>query len=170
MGMFSFVTTAGQKLGGAVYDALHKDEDLDKPATITPARLAELRQRNIERAIANAELDASSIQVAVKDDTVTLTGKLPTQADREKAVLIAGNQHGIAKVDCQIEIPEAAMAAEPESTLYAVVAGDTLSKIAKQFYGDASQYPRIFEANRPMLQDPDQIYIGQTLRIPAQQK
>jgi nucleoid-associated protein YgaU len=46
--------------------------------------------------------------------------------------------------------------------------GDTLSKIAKQFYGDASRYSAIFEANRPMLKDPDEIYPGQTLRIPQQ--
>ena len=51
---------------------------------------------------------------------------------------------------------------------YAVQPGDTLSKIAKQFYGDANQYPRIFEANRDQLSDPNKIRAGQTLRIPAQ--
>jgi nucleoid-associated protein YgaU len=48
-----------------------------------------------------------------------------------------------------------------------VVRGDTLSKIAKQFYGDAMKYPAIFEANKPMLKHPDKIYPGQMLRIPA---
>ena len=46
------------------------------------------------------------------------------------------------------------------------ISGDTLSKIAKQYYGDANAYPRIFEANKPMLSHPDRIYPGQTLRIP----
>jgi nucleoid-associated protein YgaU len=55
---------------------------------------------------------------------------------------------------------------EPEAQYYTVVSGDTLSKIAKQFYGDANQYQRIFEANRPMLAHPDRIYPGQKLRIP----
>ena len=50
---------------------------------------------------------------------------------------------------------------------YTVQKGDTLSKISKQFYGDANKYTKIFEANRPMLTHPDKIYPGQTLRIPA---
>ena len=50
---------------------------------------------------------------------------------------------------------------------YEVKAGDTLSKIAKQEYGDANQWKRIFEANKDILKDPDKIYPGQTLRIPA---
>ena len=49
---------------------------------------------------------------------------------------------------------------------YTVQAGDTLSKISKQFYGDAGQYGRIFEANRDKLNDPDKIQVGQTLTIP----
>jgi nucleoid-associated protein YgaU len=56
---------------------------------------------------------------------------------------------------------------EPEATYYEVQKGDTLSKIAKQHYGDANKYPAIFEANKPMLKDPDEIYPGQRLRIPA---
>jgi nucleoid-associated protein YgaU len=46
--------------------------------------------------------------------------------------------------------------------------GDTLSAIAKNYYKDGSKYPRIFEANRPMLGDPNKIYPGQVLRIPPQ--
>ena len=52
-------------------------------------------------------------------------------------------------------------------TTYIVKSGDNLSKIAKQFYGDANKYHQIFEANRPMLKDADEIYPGQRLRIPA---
>ena len=52
------------------------------------------------------------------------------------------------------------------SKTYTVESGDTLSGIAKKMYGDANQYPRIFEANQPMLKDPDRIYPGQVLRIP----
>jgi nucleoid-associated protein YgaU len=49
---------------------------------------------------------------------------------------------------------------------YTVVKGDTLSKISKQFYGNANDYMRIFEANRDQLKDPDRIYPGQVLKIP----
>jgi nucleoid-associated protein YgaU len=52
------------------------------------------------------------------------------------------------------------------SKSYTVVKGDTLGKIAKEFYGNAAKYPVIFEANKPMLSHPDKIYPGQMLRIP----
>ena len=50
---------------------------------------------------------------------------------------------------------------------YTVKSGDTLSKIAKEFYGDANAYNRIFEANRDKLHDPNKINVGQVLNIPA---
>ncbi|HEX7719895.1 MAG TPA: LysM peptidoglycan-binding domain-containing protein, partial [Woeseiaceae bacterium] len=55
---------------------------------------------------------------------------------------------------------------QPESNFYTVKSGDTLSKIAREVYGNASKYPVIFEANKPMLSNPDRIYPGQVLRIP----
>lgn len=50
--------------------------------------------------------------------------------------------------------------------IYEVVAGDSLSKIAKREYGNASQWKRIYEANREILKDPDKIFPGQKLNIP----
>jgi LysM repeat protein len=61
---------------------------------------------------------------------------------------------------------ELAKEEEWTSKSYTVVKGDTLSKIAKEFYGNANKYPVIFEANKPMLSHPDKIYPGQMLRIP----
>lgn len=49
---------------------------------------------------------------------------------------------------------------------HVVVAGDTLSKIAQKYYGDASLYKDIFEANRDILKDPNKIQVGQKLKIP----
>jgi nucleoid-associated protein YgaU len=57
--------------------------------------------------------------------------------------------------------------AEQTEQTYAVASGDSLSKIAKKFYGDANQWRRIFEANQDILDDPDKIYPGQTLKIPS---
>jgi len=51
--------------------------------------------------------------------------------------------------------------------MYRVKAGDTLSKISKEFYGSPHEYMRIYEANRDQLSDPDKIQIGQELKIPA---
>ncbi len=54
----------------------------------------------------------------------------------------------------------------PYTQHYVVQKGDTLSKIAREFYGDPMLYPKIFEANRDILKDPDRIKPGQKLRIP----
>ena len=72
--------------------------------------------------------------------------------------------HGVTSVENLMDVTHP----EPEAQYHDVVGGDTLSAIAKKFYGDASTYPKIFEANKPMLSDPDKIYPGQKLRIPAQ--
>ena len=76
---------------------------------------------------------------------------------------MVGNTQGVARVDDRIKVEKS----EPEATLYTVQAGDSLSKIAKQQYGDAMKYMTIFEANKPMLNDPNKIYPGQVLRVPS---
>ena len=68
-------------------------------------------------------------------------------------------------VAAEPEVTEAPPAA-PEPVIYTVVSGDTLSGIAQRFYGDASAYMRIFEANRDKLNDPNLIHPGQELVIP----
>ena len=60
----------------------------------------------------------------------------------------------------------AAAANNPYTQIYVVQSGDTLSKIAHKYYGDASLYPKIFQANRDQLSDPNKISPGQKLRIP----
>ena len=55
----------------------------------------------------------------------------------------------------------------PSEKIYEVQPGDSLSKIAKREYGDANQWNRIFEANKDVLNDPNKIFPGQKLKIPA---
>jgi len=57
---------------------------------------------------------------------------------------------------------------EPAEQTYTIVAGDSLSKIAKHFYGDANKWRQIFEANRDVIKDPDLIHPGHTIKIPAE--
>jgi LysM repeat protein len=73
---------------------------------------------------------------------------------------------------CDISVEEsrtqtAAVGSTSSGQTYTVKPGDTLSKISKQFYGDANQYMRIFDANRDKLDDPNQIQPGQQLTIPS---
>jgi nucleoid-associated protein YgaU len=66
----------------------------------------------------------------------------------------------------QTQTAAAAAGGSGSSKTYTVKAGDTLSKIAKEIYGNANEYHRIFEANQDKLQSPDKIQVGQELVIP----
>ncbi|MCB9383824.1 MAG: LysM peptidoglycan-binding domain-containing protein [Bryobacterales bacterium] len=57
---------------------------------------------------------------------------------------------------------------EPEFTFYTIVSGDSLSKIATKYYGDALKWNTLFEANREVIQNPDLIYPGQVIRVPKE--
>ena len=58
-------------------------------------------------------------------------------------------------------------ASSTATRIYEVVSGDSLSKIAKREYGDANKWKHIFEANRDLIKDPNKIFPGQKLKIPA---
>ena len=106
---------------------------------------------------------------------MTLTGQADSQAAKEKAALVAGNIRGVSNVnDDGLTAPAAAPAAAGATAAptgatryYTVKSGDSLSKISKEMYGDANQYDKIFDANREVIGDPDKIYPGQQIRIPA---
>lgn len=107
-------------------------------------------------------LPTSGLDINVDGDTVKVSGNAASQELKEKIILALGNNQGIAKVDEAIAAPAADTAA-----FYTVQKGDTLSAIAQKQLGAAGKYMAIFEANKPMLKDPDHIYPGQVLRIPT---
>ena len=149
MGLIDFVMGAGEKLFGA------KESDQERSA-------------KLENQVRKMGLPVEMLRIDVKGEQATVNGKVKAQAVREKIVLAVGNTTGISKVDDRLElvVEKAAALKEHEAKYYTVVKGDSLSKIAKAQYGDAMKYPVIFEANKPMLADPDKIYPGQVLRIP----
>ena len=154
MGLIDFVVGAGKKLFG-VSEA--------EAATSSDPEVLSKRATALENEIKALGLGVDGLKVKVAGDTAHVHGKVSTQAEREKVVLALGNVEGIAKVDdggLQVA------SASAESRFYTVQKGDTLSKIAKEHYGDANKYQAIFEANKPMLAHPDKIYPGQKLRIP----
>jgi nucleoid-associated protein YgaU len=78
---------------------------------------------------------------------------------------MAGNVKGVTEISAEnLNAPEPEVEIKVE--YYVIESGDTLSKIAKQYYGNAMDYPKIFEANREVIKDPDLIYPGQKIRIP----
>ena len=108
------------------------------------------------------------LEVEYDDGTVTLCGECTSPSHRDQAILMAGNIEGVEKVVADRLTAPLPKAEEPEEKIefYEIKSGDTLSGIAKQYYGNAMQYMRIFEANPNVIEDPDRIYPGQKIRIP----
>lgn len=152
MGIFSFLKNAGAKLFTKKTEEKKVDPEAERQTMIAA----------LKKAIADNHIEVKDLFVDVQDDKVIVHGEVDKQEDKEKVVLILGNVEGIASVDDQLTVANP----KPEAKFYEVKKGDTLSKIAKEFYGNAMKYPVIFEANKPMLKNPDLIYPGQMLRIP----
>ena len=169
MSLISFIKDAGEKLFG------HKDAEAAaqqaKTAPDNAALQAQAQQANETAAAAivtyirtqNLPVDELAVTFDGASGTVTVAGIAADQATREKVALCCGNVSGVSQVNDQMTVKEPA----DESRWYTVVKGDTLSAIAKSQYGNANAYMKIFEANKPMLSNPDKIYPGQVLRIPA---
>jgi LysM repeat protein len=161
MGIFSFLKNAGANLSKGKAKA-----EPAKPSTPDLATEIALRNQKIQLLRELAEsfgFDVKNLLIELNEDTVVVQGQVESQEQREKIVLVLGNVEGIAAVDDRMTVVTPA----PESVFYEVKKGDSLSKIAKAHYGDAMKYPVIFEANKPMLKDPELIYPGQVLRIPS---
>ncbi len=166
MGLFDFVKNAGSSIFGAGEDEKPDFEPI-KPFSI------HLREHGI---------DPTGITFDLKNGHLVVAGTVPDQATKESVIMLCGNVNGVATCDDQLQVASAPVStseAEPAtagadatpsdwaSDTYTVKSGDSLSKIAKEIYGDPMKYTVIFEANTPMLKDPDKIYPGQVLRIPA---
>lgn len=141
MGLFDFALNMGKKLFGAG----------DDPAA------------KIKQEIEAANPGIKNLNVEFKDGKVSLSGDADSAEAMEKAVLMAGNVQGVQEVSAdQVKAPPQTGKAD----YYVIQQGDTLSGIARQFLGNAGDYPKIFEANREVIKDPNLIYPGQKIRIP----
>ena len=154
MGIFDFLKGSGAK----IFDK--KEEE--KLKTASPVESEKMKTDAMMRAVNALNLPVKNLSLDIQGETVVVYGQAETQVAKELVVLTLGNNMGVSKVDDRITVVKA----EPQATFYEVKSGDTLSKIAKAHYGDAMKYNSIFEANKPMLKDPDKIYPGQVLRIP----
>ena len=143
MGLFDFAKEFGKKLFG-------KDDD--------PAE-------KITQHIQESNPGIDPLNVGYNDGIVTLSGNASSIEAYEKAILIVGNVKCVTEVSAEgLSVPASEVEAKVE--YYVIQSGDSLSKIAKQYYGNAMDYPKIFEANREVIQDPDLIYPGQKIRVP----
>ena len=141
MGLFDFVKEIGNKL-------FNRDEEA-----------AEKIKKHIE----DNNPGITGLAVTFSKGVVSLSGQAASAEAMEKAVLLAGNVLGVTEVNADaLQAPPVKEKVE----YYIIKKGDTLSAIAKQYYGKASEYPKIFEANREVIKDADLIYPGQKIRIP----
>src|SRR5687768_14242677 len=154
MGIFDFLKGSGAKI--------FKKEEEEKLKTASTADADRMKKDAMMRAINELKLPVENISLDIQGETVVVYGQAETQVAKELVILTLGNNMGVSKVDDRMTVVKP----EPQATFYEVKSGDTLSKIAKTHYGDAMKYNSIFEANKPMLTDPDKIYPGQVLRIP----
>ena len=109
----------------------------------------------------------------VQDNKLFIRAIAPSEEAKNKfwdqLKLVSPTQDDIT-ADISVDSTRAAAAAVGGTAggkTYTVKAGDTLSKISKDHYGDSNEYMRIFYANRNSLKDPDKILAGQQLTIPA---
>ena len=165
MGLFSFIKEAGEKLFGGK-DAVAATPNAQATGAPVHDGLNNQASQAIQKYVETQKLGVKDLKVEFDGNTgtVTVKGEAPTQEALEKVTLCCGNVASVTKVNNEMTVATPS----PEAQYHDVVSGDTLSAIAKKYYRDANKYPKIFEANKPMLSDPDKIYPGQKLRIPPQ--
>lgn len=141
MGLLSFAKNIGKKIFGS------EDEAPEK----------------LKKHIEEDNPGINNLEVEVENGVATIKGDTDDPSALEKVILMAGNAMGIEEVRAdEVKAPEQTVEVE----YYEIQKGDSLWKIAKNFYGDGNDYPKIFEANKEVIKDPDLIFPGQMIRIP----
>ena len=136
------------------------------------------------RVLREAGIDTSCLDCKMgADGSVTVSGTVESGAARDEIVSVLEKMPNVSGVNNEINVgepepepaveepaaeaaPEAEAAGAEEGRTYTVQSGDTLWKISQEMYGNGSKYMKIFEANTPMLENPDKIFPGQVLNIP----
>lgn len=149
MGLFSFIKNAGEKIFGG-------------------SESPEEKAQKVKDHVSKYGFDLSGVTFTANGDSIVVSGSAKNLDEKQRILATAGNVDGIDNVEDNLTLIEPLKFELPDfsKTMYTVKSGDNLSKISKEVYGDPNKYPVIFEANKPMLTDPDKIYPGQVLYIP----
>jgi nucleoid-associated protein YgaU len=134
-------------------------------------RFEELKQKYASVFAVVQQQGVRLAQLHVQDNKLFMRGAAPSEAIKNvlwNQIKVVNPAYDDITTDITVDstLPQPSPVSVPKRT-YTVQAGDSLSKIAKQFYGNANDYMRIFEANKDTLNDPSKIQIGQQLVIPA---
>jgi nucleoid-associated protein YgaU len=145
MGLFDFVKSVGKKIFGGSADAAAPADALKDE-------------------VASHGFDTSGLDITTDGNTVNITGKAVSQEEAERILLSIGNTIGVSQINSSLITGDGAA----EATMYTVVKGDSLWKIAEHHYGKGKggKYTEILAANMPPIEDEDLIQPGWVLRIP----
>lgn len=165
MGLFDFVSSLGKKLGIDHFEEQERVKTLDDEASRLQAQTAlrEKLKQTLVAAVGALNLGIDGFAVSIKGEVVHLAGTAKTQADKEKAVMCVGNHAGVSHVD---DAEFIVVTPEPPSVFHHVVKGDTLSLIAKRYYGIIMAFDEIAVANQPLINNVDEITPGWIIRVP----
>lgn len=132
--------------------------DVGRPLFDTDAEAADKIKQHFDAKLTGI----SNVEVEFDDGVATICDNCRNQAVKDNAIPIAGNIRGVKRVIGDgLNAHEAPNEEVNKDTLYEIRSGDTLGAIAARFCGKASQYLRIFEANRDMFDNPNKNYPGQ---------
>lgn len=163
----------------SIKNALGGKSEPEADVTVSPSQM--LRE---------AGVDPGRLKFGFSPGTITVSGEIAAESDRQKILDVLAEAPGISTVQDNMavaaptpekqpeppktqeappaetasEAPEAAEDEAPKT--YTVKSGDTLWKISEEMYGNGSKYMKIFEANTDLLENPDRIFPGQELVIP----
>jgi nucleoid-associated protein YgaU len=149
MGLLGFIKDAGLKL----FKGTESDEE---------------KAKKVLDHLNSFSLDTKHLTITVANNVVHIAGAVSTIFQKIRVVATAGNVDGIEGVnDDKLYVGELVQIdVNPDKQFHTVASGESLSLIAKKYYGKPQLYNLIFEANQPMLKHVDKIYPGQVLVIP----
>lgn len=161
MGLFDFFKKAGAKA----------NTDANKTANNTPPpapdidfafeeKLKAQKKNHLSSLVNSLGLDIKDFDIDYNDNKATVYGEVDSDASAAKIISVLNKADGIDYVDNRISVNA------PEMSTYVVKSGDSLSKIAKEIYGDPMKYKDIAAANPDLIKDPNMIHPGWELKIP----
>ena len=125
-----------------------------------------VNQQTVAQALQAAGVNVYNLEVEDAGGVVALRGDVATQADKDKVQKVVQGLGTAAANYITVQGVTGGLTSDSARRTYTVKSGDTLSKIAKAQYGDASEWKKIHEANRSKIPNPDLIHPGDELVIP----
>lgn len=165
MGLFSWLKKTGANASNAAGNAAESAKNAANNASEAAneafeAKLADQKKVMLTGLVDSLGLDIQNFDLDYKDGQVAVYGQVSSDSDKSMVISALQNADGIRFVDNRLSVTA------PTVQTYTVKSGDSLSKIAKEFYGDPMKYKELFAANQDVLDDPNKIFPGQELKIP----